>query len=1295
MKLFKRILNRKQRSRKDSPKKDLMDESPIDQHIKLSEQQYIITGDIKDSTIIQVIKKNYVGGPFVDEKINENVMILRKSRFYAEYDTAQASLFLAKKLVEGEFSSGDNLIRCRALAWCARLLSLSDANKAEEFLKKAKALEKCEEIQIVEAFINSRKGDKQAAMNILANLNIPLSRSASLMIVADHEGALAAIDWLASADINIPDLDSDGRYFLLTLYLRVEQWDSLLSCINTITDDDLIQTPALNQIVAITQLISTVPKELRTTVLNHVPFNASVFPLASSKTAIEARRTAHRFFITAVEAANRLNCPNSAKLFDEFALWLGLRDPNQSEQAKQRLIEKLRDPRSNLHLVRLGFQFDVNLDPELVEAEVERHIALHGGTTQDAAIARYALAFTKKNPEEIANYISGNHAQLANYFNDRYLQFLEIDLLAQAKKFDRAKVCLDILIKEGLSETEENHLRRIIAEIDGANPIEVCKEQFRETNDFNDLMILVEELEVRGAWSDLCEYGEIALSQTHFIHDAERLVKALSKTHKYERVVDLIKANPEFLEQSENLHLLFCWALYYEGAVIEARSELIKLTDNYDDPNYRSIQVNLGIVSGDWNSLTAFVAKEYADKDKRSAEELIGAAQLAQHLGSPNAKQLTQIAVEKGNDDASVLLAAYFLATRAGWENSGEAFQWLNKAVELSGDNGPLQKKTLKDILEMKPDWNRRESEALEALRCGDIPMFIAGELLNRSLIHMMLFPAMGNLLENDPRRRSIVPAYSGKRQCTLLKSLSTVAMDATVLLTLSFLKLLDKALDAFETVYIPHSTLHWLFEEKQKASFHQPSRIRDASRLQRLLTLGVLERLIPNAVPDGDLSAQVGVELAQLVAEAKKASTDDTQCIVVHTYPVHRIASLIDEEVDLTEYAPLLSSCQAIVNKLRNKGLITAEEEKKALSYLQLHEKPWPNQPEVRDRAILYLDDLVITYFRHLELLEKLKFAGFRLIISPRELAEVNELTSYECISDQIIDAIENIRSNLSVRIESGKMKIGGQHHIAETEEQLILRHPTIEVIELASKCEAIFVDDRSINQRFSMSDGDKNAPLYSSLDLLDILVSVGFITSANLSEYKTILRRAGYLFVPVNENELTQYLNTSMIADGKVIESAELKAIRENILNVRMRTWLQNPQEIPWLDNLFKTFIVVLRSLWTSGTDYSSIEVRSNWILNQIDIRGWAHIYGKEYDGCIIETLRIYYVMQLLLPLVVASRRNKIEYWNWVEKMVLAPIQADSPELYFEMIERYRRLIIELVNDNLSEEGKHDEIS
>lgn len=1224
----------------------------------------------------------------VDEKIECEVEILCKSRFFIEFDRIRASLVLAKKLVEGELSGGTDTVRSRALAWCARILSRSnELGKAEEYLKLAKDLGTGPEIEIAQAFIRSQKGDKSLALSTLAKIDAPISRSAALMVVAHHDGSVGVVDWLNATGINVRDLDPDGKHFLLTHQLELARWEAARDSLSALIDNDFCKAPALYHVVALTQLLITVPNELRAIVFKQLPFEAATFPLASDPVALDARRVAQRHFVSAVQVAQQLNCPIAATLDDEYGLWLELRDPDESDNGKRRLEAKLRDPKSALRLVHLGLQFGITLDLEAVKREIDRQIALHGGITHDAAIARFALAFTQNTPEEVANYIARHREELAKFIDEKLLQFLQIEMLSRAGLPDRANECLDFLVEHGLSESDENRLRITIAESEGTDPIEALTEQFKRTESLRDLMGLCDELEARNKWDSYCKYGEILFERTQSLSDAERLAKSLSMARKHEGLIEFLNINAVLLAQSQKLQMYFCWALYHEGALLQARSELMKLSGHGENPNYRALQINLAIALGDWSSLHPYLAKECSEQEKRSAQDLIRDAQLALHVGSPHAKDLLFAAARKGREDASVLASAYFLASRAGWENNSEVFNWLHEAAARSGNDGPIQTVTLKDVLDRKPEWDRRESETWRLLSRGDIPMFLAAQSLNKSLIDFMLFPALANLVENDPRRRGIVPAYSGTRQLTPLNTLGLVAgFDATALLTLSFLNLLDKAMGAFDTVYLPHSTLTWLFEEKQRATFIQPSRVEAAHQVRNFLATDILSKFIPSAVPDSDLSAQIGEELAWLIAEAEKASDNNVQRIVVRPSPVHRLASLMEEEADLTAHASVLSSCQAIVDKLRENGQITAEEEKNARAYLQIKEKPWSHQPEIADGAILYLDDLAIAYFLHLKMLEKLRTAGFRPIASPSKIAETNELIAYESISGKINDTIERIRSIIHSQIVSEKVKIYKRRNNTESETQSIIEHPCFDVFALVSVCDAIIADDRFLNQRPNIREGSAQVPIYSTWDLLDALVSNGTITNDYKMECRTLLRRAGYLFVPVSEDELAHQLNASTIKDGKVVEAAELKAIRENLLRVRMSSWLQLPKEAPWLDTSLNVFIKVLKSLWRVDAALPSIRARSDWILEQVDVRGWAHCFRDEDGSDFVNTKRGAHVLMVITPPVDVPPEIKVKYWDWVEARVLTPIKEQHIDLYSWIIDWYRGYLTEMTDLDLT---------
>ena len=387
-----------------------------------------------------------------------------------------------------------------------------------------------------------------------------------------------------------------------------------------------------------------------------------------------------------------------------------------------------------------------------------------------------------------------------------------------------------------------------------------------------------------------------------------------------------------------------------------------------------------------------------------------------------------------------------------------------------------------------------------------------------------------------------------------------------------------------------------------------------------------------------------------------------------------------MDEEADLSSHSSVLSSCLAVVKKLRKKGCITPEEEKRAQSYLQLQEKPWPEQPEILDGAILYLDDLTITYLQHLKLLEKLKAAGLRGVVSPRTASDVNDLISYEGISEEVKEAIKRTSDALSSRIESGHVRIGRSRNFSEAGEKSIPEHPTIGIMALAPHCDAVIIDDRFINQHESIGDGSTEKPIFSTLDLLDSLETADVISEEEKLEYRTQLRKGGYFFVPVSEGELCRYLMNSDILNGSVVETAELKAIRESVLRVRMSDYLQLPQEAPWIETILKTFISVLKNLWADVSDVAACRARSNWVADQVDVRGWAHCFGAKHGDYIVKTGRAAFLQTLLIPPSDVPHIIKDAYWSWLENRILIPLKEQYPDLYTWVVDYQKQLIAEM---------------
>ena len=1232
----------------------------------------------------------------VDKKIEDDLFMLRKSRFFAEFNEISFSEALATKLIEREFSGGSDEIKSIALAWCARVVASEKPEEAKKLIEYAKAWKgnrRIDTVDIAEALLVSREGDKRKALSILEAIDSPSSRSASLMVVARHEGASAMFNWLEVTGRTPVDLDADGKCFLISQQLEHARWDEAENSLDALTDEDFQITPVLYHIQALTLLLKTVPEEFRALVLKQIPlFNARDFPLASYDADLVLRRKAHEYFVKAVEAAKQIGCSKAAMIDGMYAIWLAMRDPEMYISGKSCLEERLRDIASALWFVPLAFQFGIELDPAKVEREIERQTALYGGATQDIMIARLALVFKQSSPQDIANFFTRYRDELFQHLDKRAMGFWLIELFAKYRMYEKAKEQFELLLEEGLSQGEEVRLRSILAGAKGGDPVQIRMENYRRTDDLRDLTELVYALEDRKDWEALCEFGSRLFERTRTGDDLERLIRTLANMQKFVRIIEILQKHSDFCNRSLSLRLFYCSSLYHEGDFLAAKEELEKLADRIDGQAFRMLRVKIGLALGDWDLLVRFLADEYRSRTNRSAQDLMAAAQLGHDLGAPIWKELRLEAVKKADTDATLLANAYFMSVKDGLEDKVEAVEWLHKAVELSNENnGPFQSKSLQEVVALLPEWNSRASEVWEKLRSGEIPMYLAGMFLNKSLVHMLLLPALANRKERDPRKRRIIPAYSGKREPMPLKGVrKNIGIDVTALLTIGFLDEVDTVFNAFETILVPHSTLSWFLMEKQQIAYHQPSRIRKAHKIRELMARDVLKICSASIEADADLTPQVGEELATLIVQAKNLGENgERQYLVVRPFPVYRPASLMKEEADLAKYATVMSGCLAVVEKLRQMGRLTGAEEEKAREYLQLQEKSWPRQQNIENRAVLYLDDIALEHFLHLELLEKLHAADFSLVIPQSVEEEVSMLIAYENIADETRGVIERIQDALRSGLESGKVKAGRSYRrgsFDDPQDDLGFSHPTEEALILGDYCDAILSDDRYINQYANIGEGEGRAKVFSTLDLLEMLASEKFITPEKELEHRTRLRCAGYCFIPIREDELLSQLRASSINGSELIETAELKAVQENLLCIRMGGWLQLPQEAAWLYKALKVFTLVLKSLWTADADLEKVRFSSDWILEQTDIRGWAYCLGSEAGDELVNTGWGAHIMGLLSPPPLdVPQQIQNEYWKWVEERVLVPIQDYFPELYDWIVEWQRLEIPGLVEGGL----------
>lgn len=1236
-----------------------------------------------DQLVIETLNVFNSPPELADEKIKEQLYILRSSRHFTEFDRIEQAKALAASCISGQLAGGSAFSRCTALAWCARILSTESIPGAKTALVDAKKLGNDPQIEIAEAFLISKDIGKADALKSLATIESASARSAGLFVVSQHESKESALQWFQSTGLQAENLDADGKNLLLSLQLEQADWDGSGITANACTEDDCIQAPIMRLNLAFAELLGIVPKEYRQLVHAQIPFEMATFELASGAVALAAHKNAQQLFKRAAERFSQLGFNKAAEIAEGYELWLALRHPELSAQANDRLRDLLRDPSKSLKFVPFALSFSAELDLVAVEKEIDRQVALNGGPTSETAVARFVLALKQSSRADVAKYIARHRGELKAHIDQRALAFAEIEMLAKSGQRDAAKtVQEELAASTSLSEEETSRLELILSEAPADDLITATRIRYDESNSLTDLRILVDMLHEAKDWEQLAEFSEKLHSVTSSLPSAEYFVAALVKSGRDEDALSFLAANRQLLTHSLKLRSLNCWALYRNGQVLDAKSALNKISKDEDFDNYSALRRNIAVASGDWNELSQIVGEEAANIKDRPAQQLLQAAYLGFQIGAPAAKTLLFEAAKKGGEDANILAAAYFLATNAGLEDDGTVAAWLHRAAELSGSDGPIYQTSLEEILEKQPDWDRRQQSTQSLVRNSEVPMFIAARSLNRSLTEMILTPLLANQQETDPRRRVAIPAFSGKRPRQDAPLPKILGLDASALLILGGLQLLEPLKKSGYELRIPHSTLEWLFTERQRAAFHQPSRFLRAQSVQDLLTNERLAIFLPSTIPDTALCAQVGDELANMICQAEEVSGDESaaRSYVVRSFPVPRLGTFLNESADLGVHREVLVSCLGVVDKLASLGRITGAEAKRARSFLVLNEKQWPNEPTIEDGATLYLDSVSVSYLQTCGLLEKLCGAGFSVLISSFTATETKSLLALRRMSIQVDGVIENIRAFLETGIADGVIKLGATRHNDDDEDEGELRnHPTFEAMLLAKDCDAVALDDRFINQHINIDGPDSSrCSIYTSLDLLKLWLANGIIGEEDYQEAMTKLRLGGGLFVEVDSEEVICELQKCKVVEGRLQESAELRSIREGFVFARMTGILRTPDETLWLDRSIISFILAYRRLWSLPNDVDDVVAAINWLMPLIDVRGWLHCFPYDQAHQILHKGREQHIKILISPPGEIDDVRREQFFSWVSEHIVEPLKRETPGLYDDVVETQKQILL-----------------
>ena len=1225
-----------------------------------------------------------------NERIAEELKLLRERRWFAEYDQVGGARRLASRCLRGDLVGGSEEPRGEALAWCARLLTgEDDLSEAESLLAEAKNIVgEAGHVKIAESFIISKREDVGSVLSVLAGVGTSQAKTAALIIMSLQGGEGQALEWYGQSGLKPEELDDEGRGFILNAQLRNERWDDAFAFSEACEGESANMHPLVIMNLAFVDLMRIVPIEFRQIAFNQNILNFKNFELASNGVALRLHKKSYKLFSQAAATFNELDLPKISEAYSNYALWLGLRHPEMRVESKEQLRERLKDSNKVIKLLPLALSFEESLDVDEIEKELVNETVRHGGATVDVAVARLSIALSQRNAEDVAQYIDRYREDLLGHIHRLAVASIEIEALCKCGRLGSAEEVLKrVSEEESISAEEQEGLQQIINDHRENDRVSVFKKRYEESESLADLKNLMCEIRHKKDWEQLCLYSEIMFSITKSTSSLEDLASSLISAKYPDRCVKVIEENEKYLSQSDRLCVLYTWALYQNGQILKAKNALSRVPHSERHDRY-ALRRNIAIAIGDWNDISKIVVDELDVLNLRSARQLLQAAYLGFQIGASDAaRKLLFAAANKGEDDPHIQASAYFLATNAGIEENEDVSRWLHRAVELSGDEGPMYQASIDEVLERVPKWRRHENEVSERVKGGDLPLFLAAAAINSSLIQMMLLPFLYNQYADDPRRKIAIPAFSGRRGVVNCDFIKSIWIDPSALLTFGACGLLGVLDDCGCAIKIPHSTMLWLYEERQSASFQQPSRIKRARELQDLINSGKISVVVPTSAPIASLETEVGDELASLIgqADAENRMTEE-QHIVIRSAPIYRPSSILKDQADLSEYPDVVVSCQKLVEKLVERGRVTETKKIKALAYLALNEKRWSTEIEIHDRSVIYLDELSVTYMQTCDLLEVISDAGFKVFVSESCVEDMRRLLAYQRISEKMDIVVEDIRTFINSGVLRGKIEFGQSMLRDDLPDKAVQNHPTMETLSKSYGCDAIIVDDRSINQHAVIQFENKvNCPLVTSVEFLSYLKSCGAIENNVYRDFMVSIRNGGYVLCGFDVDELYEELSNCVIKSGSVVETAELRAIRENLQLLRSTSFLKGLDESAWLDRIIKCLIFVLRRTWCEEDDINIIEARSDWMLSHIDLRGWLHCFPLEQAVHIFHEGRACLMPALLSAPVGISDELRDKYLQWVNRRIILNIKHESPKLFDAIVKQLKSVTIAMLDPRM----------
>jgi tetratricopeptide (TPR) repeat protein len=698
------------------------------------------------------------------------------------------------------------------------------------------------------------------------------ARSVLLSILAVERSDDDAQRWFVDNGFSPAQLTALGLFVLCQIYLRRSDFDAVIRVLLQATSYQLAEAPYLYFLRGAIRFSRVLPVPEQATALSGLPMDVrNARPIVSDPELSTALDDAINDLQQALPLASALGLREAPRIIESYIMWCGLLHPTRQHAALAKLRRDMEDNTLAVSRVQYALAYDRDYSPANLEAYLQRRDSF-GGLSDEELRAALAIRLHQNDAAGLASLIAAKRQRAEASFGKNGIRSLEIQALAKNGDVTSAK----ILLESNLALFDEGQIAGLhteIAKAEGADPVAEHLRLYERGKSPDALRALVDALVQKGDHIGVAKYAELLFVETKDPRDIALAAQALVHAGDGDSFVRLIEAHSFLRDQNVNFMRNYGWQLFRLGRLREAKEIVEQIERKF--PNARDLQLESAIAldTGEWETLAGPLTAALDPARNLDGPALIRAAHLAQASGQGPLMDLIGAALAKDGDDPIVLVGGYNLFVEEGLEEARpEAHEWFRKALALSGPDGPIQTVEMKELLSRQTEWNEHTRTVAQNISSGDLPLVVAGPGL-RTTVDIVLRNLIRNSKLSDGRRRAAIPLFTGRRLPAAVGTPASVAFDITALLVMGWLGILPKVFDTFPQIVLPAGALIELFEGRRRIRQTQRTRLQKALEVRDAIAKGKIKVLRTPSIARDALSAEVGVELAALLREAKTAN--------------------------------------------------------------------------------------------------------------------------------------------------------------------------------------------------------------------------------------------------------------------------------------------------------------------------------------------------------------------------------------------------------------------------------------